>query len=64
MYHSFYSCCGLPVILVSAGPSVNPNAYASVMGHVLKEFRKNLTASIAQNQRNILVPVCTLYSLP
>lgn len=31
MYHSFHSGGGLPVILVNAGPSVNPNGYATVM---------------------------------
>ena len=44
MYRSFSSGCGLPIILVSAGPSVNPNGYTTVMDHVLKEFQKNLTA--------------------
>ena len=44
IYHSFYSCCGLPVILVRAGPGANPNGYVTIMDQVLKEFRKSLTA--------------------
>ena len=44
IYHSFYSCCSLPVILTRVGLSVNTNSYVTIMGHVLKEFRESLTA--------------------
>ena len=44
IYHSFYSCCSLPVILMRVGLSVNTNNYVTIMDHILKEFGKSITA--------------------
>ena len=44
IYHSFDSCCSLPVILMRVGLSVNTNNCVTTMDHVRKAFRKSLTA--------------------